>query len=731
MNFKLNTKINLSNITKYTNNQATTINYKHQNITYTPEQATNHENKEVINTTEESKSNENITADEEKETVSFEEGYRRGLEQNNDNLANLFEGNEVASNVAMGAGGFANGLGNFGENIVDGTVTLGTIAATPFTGIYDLATGSHVTEDMYNASGAFVEEEHVNNAFEYLYTETEVGQTINENASETMQYGNAGYNTAVGAGYLTGTVVTAGTLSTVSPLGIASSGAIISGTAGTGRGTSDALNNGANMQQASAAGILTGAWEGGQWLFGAKIAGHGFTTIALDSASGAADPLFRSGIQSIYNGQSFATNFEQNGGITSMATNAFVAGSFSTIGEIPTFKSAADSAPSTITSDAEQVNIGSLDSVTLSDTHLNMETSSGTTINSSSQSFSNIGLSDSNATDRIIIDTYSAPIRNHLVTDSNVEVLLNNIDILKKNDSSFTITTDSSVGTAYLGYINTININPNNLEPASILHETGHAYYHSYNGEGFLRKVTPTEHMQAVIQDAQQQIKNNPEKVAEMFAQADLENQHCLDLTNDWYSQIEQSENTRIANIVDELYETNDTEGLKKIIDDSANIESVRKDLENAGLDASDIDSILSDKELVTSIAQSQNAFQQKNQFYYNLMSDPNEGLDARRTYSMINSIMQDTEIKLSTGETVTCDFGHQNQYWSRENGTIDLTSYRLSYDELMADYFSISALGRQDLIDNLRSVAGNELFDSLSNDYGQIVNTAKEQGLI
>ena len=92
---------------------------------------------------------------------------------------------------------------------------------------------------------------------------------------------------------------------------------------------------------------------------------------------------------------------------------------------------------------------------------------------------------------------------------------------------------------------------------------------------------------------------------------------------------------------------------------------------------------------------------------------------------------MQDTEIKLSTGETVTCDFGHQNQYWSRENGTIDLTSYRLSYDELMADYFSISALGRQDLIDNLRSVAGNELFDSLSNDYGQIVNTAKEQGLI
>ena len=166
---------------------------------------------------------------------------------------------------------------------------------------------------------------------------------MNENASEVMQYGNAGYNTAVGVGYLTATVASAGTVSHVSSLGMASSGAAISGTAGFGKGTSDALNNGATTQEALIAGGLTGLWEGGQWMFGAKIAGKGFTTVALDTGSGAVDPIVRSGIQMIYNDQGFVETFEQNGGIEAMLSNATIAGGFSTLGEITAFRKNATS----------------------------------------------------------------------------------------------------------------------------------------------------------------------------------------------------------------------------------------------------------------------------------------------------------------------------------------------------------------------------------------------------
>lgn len=335
MNFKMSKSVNLSNVRAY-NSKVNKIDYTYNEETYTSNSNSqaNIENKYLE--TKNINTNENLQ-------ITPEEAMNIGLKQNRNSVAGIFENNEIASNAAMAAGGFANGVGNFGENVVDAGVTGATVLATPFTWLYDQFAGTNTTEEAWSNTNAFVAEEHVNNAFEDFYTNNEIGKAMNENASEVMQYGNAGYNTAVGVGYLTATVASAGTVSHVSSLGMASSGAAISGTAGFGKGTSDALNNGATTQEALIAGGLTGLWEGGQWMFGAKIAGKGFTTVALDTGSGAVDPIVRSGIQMIYNDQGFVETLEQNGGVEGILSNAAIAGSFSALGEITTFRKNATS----------------------------------------------------------------------------------------------------------------------------------------------------------------------------------------------------------------------------------------------------------------------------------------------------------------------------------------------------------------------------------------------------
>lgn len=408
MNFKINNSVNLSNIKPY-NSSVNKIDYTYNKGTYTP----NSNSQENFET--EYLETENIETNENVQTVP-EGATNKSLEQNRNNGANIFENNEAASNAAMAAGGFANGVGNFVENVADTGVTVGSVVATPFTWLYDQFTGSNVTEEMWNSSNAFVAEEHVNNAFEDFYTNNEIGQAMNENASEVMQYGNAGYNTAVGVGYLTATVASAGTASYMTGLGMASSGAAISGMAGFGRGTSDALNNGATTEEALMAGGLTGLWEGGQWLFGAKISGNGLTTVALDAGSGAVDPLVRSGIQTIYNDQSFAETFEQNGGVEAMISNAAIAGGFSTLGEISTIRG----------NKVNNTNVqNSIDNPRLSDHNI---------INNNNKipNFNTLELDELNIEDRAIINSILQPLQNNSVIDENVRILLENLEILKK-----------------------------------------------------------------------------------------------------------------------------------------------------------------------------------------------------------------------------------------------------------------------------------------------------------
>lgn len=305
MNFKLSNNVNLSGIKKFNNIKINKVDY-HYEEDYTPSK----ENYENINN----------------QTISYEKNTNTNIAYN------------AACNAAMATGGVVNGVGNFGENIVDtGAIAL-TAIATPFTALYDVVTGSTLTEDNWNNTQTFVEEEHVNNAFENFYTNNEFGKQINQNASEVMQYGNAGYNFANGVGYLGATIATSALGTVATGASIMTSGAIVSGVSGFGKGASSSWQDGANITQGISAGILTGTWEAGQWIFGTKIAGQGFKTIGLDTINGLVDIPVRSSIQSLYNDQGIIENIEQNGGIEAIIGNGLLAGSFSAIGEVVNVK---------------------------------------------------------------------------------------------------------------------------------------------------------------------------------------------------------------------------------------------------------------------------------------------------------------------------------------------------------------------------------------------------------
>lgn len=273
------------------------------------------------------------------------------------------------SSIAMGISGLLNGILNVAEDIVDFVAIAGTAILTVPAAIIDVGSylftgeGAGMIDNLWAGTMGFVQTEHVNNAFEWIYTQTEVGKAVNEHAVDWMQYGSAGYEVSKGAGYLVGmiglTVATggvggaaggaAGLAGTAGRAGIgaiaktggkeaAKNGAKIAFASGTGSGTADAWRSGAGAFEGVGYGIANGAWEGSQWLVGGKFAGFGLKTVGIDVATGAADVPLRSALQGIYSDKSFMDRFNDNGGLSGIVMNMGLAGGFSGIGETSFFK---------------------------------------------------------------------------------------------------------------------------------------------------------------------------------------------------------------------------------------------------------------------------------------------------------------------------------------------------------------------------------------------------------
>lgn len=85
-------------------------------------------------------------------------------------------------------------------------------------------------------------------------------------------------------------------------------------------------------------GAMNGLWEAVQWRLGSKVAGNSVLAIGTDAATGAIDVPLKSLLQGIYSESSFEERFEANGGSSAVISNATLAGTLSSIGELPAFK---------------------------------------------------------------------------------------------------------------------------------------------------------------------------------------------------------------------------------------------------------------------------------------------------------------------------------------------------------------------------------------------------------
>lgn len=273
---------------------------------------------------------------------------------------NFFKG--LGADIATVGLGLVEGIMDFGETGADLVTLGGTLFASIFTKGYDLLTGSDVTTQMWNETKAKVSEKKVENIFNNFYSDTEIGQSIKNNA-----YGfDAVRGVSKGLGYtaaLIGTNILTGGLA--SGLGVGASGSITAGqlatTAGVmgfSNGTEEAWADGATTEKGLLYGAATGAWEGAQWYLGAKINQYGGfgdqvakgifkgayagvgTRIAMDTVDSGLEGFVQPALTMIYKdygGDSFAENyskaFEAAGGWANVGTQAAIGAFASAVGE--------------------------------------------------------------------------------------------------------------------------------------------------------------------------------------------------------------------------------------------------------------------------------------------------------------------------------------------------------------------------------------------------------------
>ena len=258
--------------------------------------------------------------------------------------------------------GLLEGIGNLIETGGDLIYLGATGAASIFTGAYDLLTGEHATEDMWNSTKAFVSEKHVESIFDSIYEDTEFGQSLKNNAYLFDGARSVGSGLGYTAGMIGLTVLTGGL---ASGLGVGAAGSVgagqlaaTAGLLGFSRGTQDAWADGADIGSGLLYGAASGAWEGVQWYAGAKInqinglgdkiaqgifkgAAKGVgVRVGLDVVDSALEGFVQPALSMIYKDygqgdfvENYKTAFEEAGGWATVGTHAVMGGIASVAGE--------------------------------------------------------------------------------------------------------------------------------------------------------------------------------------------------------------------------------------------------------------------------------------------------------------------------------------------------------------------------------------------------------------
>ncbi len=266
----------------------------------------------------------------------------------------------LLSDLGVGVLGIGEGLTDLAETGADFLVTGGTSIASIFTSIYDKVNGTDLTTKMWNQTKAFVSDKKAENLFDSIYTNTEIGRYMKNNA---YQYEGVrgltkglGYTAGmIGLTALTGGAASAGLAGSVGANSLAASAGLL----GVGRGVEEAWADGATTGKGLAYGVATGAWDAAQWFAGAKInqmgglgdqiasgifkggrSGVG-VRIGLDMLDGASEGFVQPALKMIYKDYgegtlvgNYKAAFEEAGGWGNVGSQAAMAGVMSAIGEL-------------------------------------------------------------------------------------------------------------------------------------------------------------------------------------------------------------------------------------------------------------------------------------------------------------------------------------------------------------------------------------------------------------
>lgn len=319
----------------------------------------------------------------------------------------------------------------------------------------------------------------------------------------------------------------------------------------------------------------------------------------------------------------------------------------------------------------------------------------------------------------IILNILDHAANNEKVTNKSVKTILENFDRLKEKNPKLDFWAWKENKSAFWGPQNSICLNRKVLDrgvdgaSAEVFHEIGHAIFGTLEGDANnWWQVNIDDTTSQILKNARVELESNQNSIIDVLKKADESWNKSQDDADVWYDTIKLEEEAKVSKMVDELFETGNQEGLKNIVTAVAGYQSVKEILKNAGVSIEEIDTIIKNSDLMKQLAIRQNRFE----LWYNhktmLDSSYTHYGDDRKMSSMLNSITQNGDsIKLEDGSEVYYTYGHGNDYWTKYGVE---EANKLSYDELIADFFSLQANGRTEALEKFRKFAGEELYNSL-----------------
>lgn len=303
---------------------------------------------------------------------------------------------------------------------------------------------------------------------------------------------------------------------------------------------------------------------------------------------------------------------------------------------------------------------------------------------------------------RKIVNSIMNLIEKNEFADDSVKYLFANLDLLKQQNPNLSIGYWDS-GSKFWSGGSVLGMDVKDLDISEMVlsHELGHTIYDTVEGSAKTswQPELTAKNKEALFM-AKENISKNREKVLSMLDECSVASNKAFNETVDWYAGIRETEVKRISNIVDELYSTQNVTELKKMMESGSKMTQVKSILAEAGMSEISIDDLISDKEMVKKIAITQNNINNQVAYCSKLNGSYEFYGDHRKMSSIIDSITQ-------SDESLKFTFGHNKSYWQMSG---DLRSY----NELLADYVSLSANGRFDVLKKLEEVCGTEIFDDI-----------------